>query len=452
MKVCKFGGTSLADPDGVRAVCDIVKADPDRRIVVVSAPGCRTPEDVKVTDLLIACAARRLEEQPADAECEAVIARFEDIRRAFDLPAGLTEQIERDLRERVDGDRSHRGQYIDAVKAAGEDLCAKVIAAVLCSQGVDARYEDPRDAGLLLSDEYGNAQLLPESYENLAVLRGAKGVIVFPGFFGYTREGAVVTFPRGGSDITGSILAAAVGAEVYENFTDVDSVFAADPRLVPDARPVGELTYREMRELSYAGFSVLHDEAILPVVKAGIPICIKNTHRPDEPGTRIVAHRDHEGEEEVVGIACGHGFCQISLEKYLLNREVGFGRKTLQILEEEGLSFEHMPSGIDQISVVLTQEGLDEATEQRMLERFRNDLRASKAEVERGLALIMIVGENMRFHVGVAAKATRAIADAGVNIEMMNQGASEISMMFGVKDEDCGAAVRSLYDAFLRHG
>jgi aspartate kinase len=449
MKVCKFGGTSLAGPEKVREACCVVQADSDRRIVVVSAPGKRSPDDTKVTDLLIACATRRLAGESAEAECAAVMNRFGEICRAFDLAPALTEELDQSLRSRLDADMSHRGQYLDAVKAAGEDLCAKMVAAALCSLGTDARYLSPRDAGLLLSDDFGNAQLLPESYENLAALRGAKGVTVFPGFFGYTREGAVVTFPRGGSDITGSILAAAVEADVYENFTDVDSVLAADPWVVPDACPVRKLTYREMRELSYAGFSVLHDEAILPVVKAGIPICIKHTSRPEEPGTWVVAKRDYEGEE-VVGIACGHGFCQISLGKYLMNREVGFGRRMLQIIEEEGLSYEHIPSGIDEVSIILSQEGLDTNTEQRILDRFRRDLGVHKAEVERGLALIMIVGENMRFHVGIAAKATRAIADAGVNIEVMNQGASEISVMFGVKEDDCAAAVRSLYDAFLR--
>lgn len=448
MKVCKFGGSSLAGPDAVRHVCGVVRSDPDRRIVVVSAPGKRNADDAKVTDLLIACANRRLDGESADHECAAIVARYEEICRSFDLSPALVAELERDLRGRLDGDRSHRGRYMDAAKAAGEDLCAKMVAAALGSLGVDARYLDPREAGLLLSDEYGNAQLLPESYDNLAALRDARGVTVFPGFFGYTREGDVVTFPRGGSDITGSILAAAVGADVYENFTDVGAVLAVDPRIVPDARPVGELTYREMRELSYAGFSVLHDEAVLPVVEAGIPICIKHTFHPDEPGTRVVATRDHAGEE-VVGIACGHGFCQISLSKYLMNREIGFGRRMLQVLEEEGLSYEHIPSGIDEVSIILSQEGFDHDTEQRILARFRKDLGVSRAEVERGLALIMVVGENMRFHVGIAAKATRAIADAGVSIEMMNQGASEISMMFGVKEDVCAAAVRSLYDAFL---
>jgi aspartate kinase len=289
---------------------------------------------------------------------------------------------------------------------------------------------------------------LPESYENLAALRDAPGVTVFPGFFGYTRGGSVVTFPRGGSDITGSVIAAAVRADVYENFTDVDSVFATDPRLVPEAGPIAELTYREMRELAYAGFAVFHDEAIVPVIRAGIPICIKNTNAPEAPGTRIVAERRHD-PGTVVGIASAGGFCTIFVSKYLMNREIGFGRRLLQIFEEEGLSYEHVPSGIDNMSIVLSESGLDAPSERRVTERIRRELDVGDVEVERGLALVMIVGEGMRYRVGLAARATKALADAGVNIEMMNQGSSEISMMFGVKAADRERAVRSLYDAFF---
>jgi len=448
MKVCKFGGSSLAGASQVSKACDIVTSDPERRVVVVSAPGKRHKDDTKVTDLLIACAESKLAGNSAEEEIGAVIERFAVIQEGLGLPADVTEGISRDLRERLNGDTDHRARFVDGMKAAGEDNCAKIVTEELCRRGVDAHYLSPKDAGLLLSDEYGNAQLLPESYDNLSVLREAKGVTVFPGFFGYTRAGAIVTFPRGGSDITGSILAAAIRADVYENFTDVNSVLAADPDIVPDAKPVVELTYREMRELSYAGFRVLHDEAIVPAVRAGIPICIKNTNCPDAPGTKIVPERKHV-HEEIVGIASDEGFCTIFLSKYLMNREIGFGRRLLQIFEDEGLSYEHIPSGIDNLSIILRKKGFDSTTEERVLERIRTELGVDDVEIEHGLTLIMIVGEGMRYTIGLAAKATRAFADAGVNIEMMNQGSSEISMMFGVKSADQKKAVRSLYNAFF---
>jgi len=362
----------------------------------------------------------------------------------------IVEEIEKDLKKRVASDTRHRGRFMDCLKAAGEDNCAKLVTAEFCRRGCDARYISPKEAGLLLSDEYGNAQILPESYANLASLRQAKWITVFPGFFGYTRDGAVVTFPRGGSDITGAILAAAVRAEVYENFTDVDSVCAIDPDLAPDVKPIQELSYREMRELSYAGFNVLHEEAIIPAVKAGIPICIRNTNAPEGPGTMIVPERKHV-TGDVVGIAYNAGFCTITMSKYLMNREIGFGRRVLQIIEDEGLSFEHMPSGIDMLSVVLRESDMDEATEERIVERLKKELGCSEVEVEHGLALIMLAGEGMRHRIGTAATAARALADAKVNIEMLDQGASEISMMFGVKEEDAPRAVRSLYDAFFGH-
>lgn len=447
-KVCKFGGSSLSDSEKISLVCDIVASDPDRRIVVVSAPGKRHKADRKITDMLIQCAEQSLAGESADAPLNAILERFATMCENLNLPAALLDEIELDLKTRLAGDRSHKARFLDAFKAAGEDNCARLVTKVLNQRGLDAHYLNPQDAGLLLSDEYGNAQLLPESYDNLAVLREAKGITVFPGFFGYTRDGGVVTFPRGGSDITGSILAAAVKADVYENFTDVDSVCAIDPGLAPDVQPIPHLTYREMRELSYAGFGVLHDEAIIPAVQAGIPICIKNTQSPDAPGTMITLSRE-DVTGHPVGIAYTVGFMSILLCKYLMNREIGFGRKVLQIIEEEGLSFEHMPSGIDTLSVIVREADVDSATERKIVERLKDELGVTDCIVERGLALIMVAGEGMVRRVGTAATATRALADVGVNIEMLDQGASEISIMFGVKGSDVEKAVRSLYKAFF---
>lgn len=448
MKVCKFGGSSLADAGQISKVCDIVLADKDRRIVVVSAPGKRDKNDIKVTDLLIKCADARLAGGDAADEMAAVLERFELIRKNLDIAEDVMGHIESDLRARVGGDTGNKLAFMDAVKASGEDFNARIVAGELTKRGVEARYLNPQDAGMLMTDEFGNAQLLPQSMEKLASVADYKGVTVFPGFFGYTEGGEIVTFPRGGSDITGAILAAAVKADLYENFTDVDSVFAVDPRIVADAEPIVELTFREMRELSYAGFSVLHDEAVAPVARAGISICIKNTNNPEAPGTMITPERSPT-EGIVVGIAGDDGFCTVYVDKYLMNRTIGFGRRLLGIFEDEGISYEHMPSGIDSVSVVLREDGFDEAKEESVIERITENMQPDAILVERGLALIMLVGEGMHYMVGISARATKALADINVNIEMINQGASEISIMFGVKAKDREKAVAALYNAFF---
>lgn len=449
MKVAKFGGSSLADAGQIRKVVDIVKADPDRRIVVVSAPGKRSADDVKVTDMLIALANAVIAGRSYAAELDAVVGRYAQIQRELDLDTAVVSEIEADLRGRIEQRSANDAQFIDTIKASGEDNNAKIVAQVFANQGVPARYVNPKDAGMLLSDDFGNAQVLPESFTNLRTLRNEKEVLIFPGFFGYTRQGQVATFPRGGSDITGAIVAAAVKADVYENFTDVDSVFSLDPRIVPEAPPISLLTFREMRELSYAGFGVFHDEAIVPAVRARIPICIKNTNRPEAPGTMIVAERKYE-QGEITGIASADGFSAIYLSKYMMNREMGFGRRLLQVLEDEHLSFEHAPSGIDDMSVILRSRQLTPGKEAQVLNRIRTELEVDDVTIDHGLSLIMIVGEGMRYAVGVAARACAALADAGVNIEMINQGSSEISIMFGVKEVDRKHAVHALAHALLK--
>ncbi len=449
LKVAKFGGTSLASAEQILKVCNIVKSDPARRIIVVSAPGKRTKDDIKVTDMLIKCAEQKLDRKSTEKELQAVIERFAGIQKKAGVPEDVVLDIEKDLRRRLDADRSHPARFIDLLKAAGEDNNAKLVAAVFRKHGLDACYMSPKDAGLLLSDEHGNALVLEESYGNLKkALAGRKGVVVFPGFFGYTRAGEVVTFPRGGSDITGAVLAAALKADVYENFTDVDSVFAADPRIVDGAMPISLLTYREMRELSYAGFGVFHDEAIVPAVHAKIPVNVRNTNRPEMPGTMVVPDRTYTSGD-VVGIASSEGFCAVYVDKYLMNREVGFGRRLLQILEDEKLSYEHSPSGIDNMSVILKEKDFTPETETKVIKRIYEELKADNIDIDRGLALVMIVGEGMHYTVGMAARATSALSKAGVNIEMLNQGSSEISMMFGVKAVDRKKAVKALYKAFF---
>ncbi len=448
MKVCKFGGSSLADAAQVQKVCDVIVADPDRRIAVVSAPGKRHADDTKVTDLLIACAETRLRGEHGDTETDAVIERFRSIHHALELPAETMTEIEAALRGVINSDTAHAGRYMDAVKAAGEDNAARLVAATLRKGGTAASYVNPGEAGLLLSGEFGRAQLLPESYDNLSHLRDRNEVVVFPGFFGFTREGEVVTFPRGGSDITGSILAAATGATLYENFTDISGVCACDPRIVENPVHIAKMSYREMRELSYAGFGVLHDEAVIPAVQAGIPIRICNTNAPNDPGTLILPEHD-DSEARVVGIAASDGFCTFFVSKYLMNREVGFGRRLLQIFEEEGVSFEHTPSGIDSMSVIVREVDITEAMEATLLARIKDELHVDQVSLERGLSLLMLVGEGMRYAVGLSANATAALMKANINIEMLNQGSSEISIMFGLKSKDRVRAIEALYQAFF---
>jgi aspartate kinase len=448
MKVVKFGGSSVANAEQISKIIDIIAADADRRIVVVSAPGKRSGDDIKVTDLLITLADAVIEGAEYEDALQRVVARYAEIQQELALPESITQTVEADLRGRIENRGSNPLQFKDTIKASGEDNNAKVIAEAFRSRGHDARYVNPGDAGMLLSDEFGNAEVLPESFEKLASLAAGNGIVIFPGFFGSTLAGEVATFPRGGSDITGAILAAAVKAEVYENFTDVDSVYAMDPRIVSAAPAIELMTYREMRELAYAGFGVFHDEAIIPAVHAKIPICIKNTNRPEAPGTMIVPVRSNE-ERVVVGISSADGFCSIYIDKYMMNREIGFGRRLLQILEEEQISFEHTPSGIDNLSVILESRELSADREVHVLKRINDELNPDKVTVEHGLALLMVVGEGMHYTVGMAAKATRALGDAGVNIEMINQGASEISMMFAVKEEDRKKAVHALGEVFF---
>ncbi|WHY73050.1 aspartate kinase [Fictibacillus enclensis] len=448
MKVVKFGGSSLSCAEQLAKVFQIVVSDPERKAVVVSAPGKRDAEDTKVTDLLIECAASYLQGKEDNEAFEAIVGRYESIAKELQLPGEVVEGIRASLLQLLNSDRSNPQKYMDAVKASGEDNNAKLIAAYFQFKGVEASYVNPKDAGLLVTDEPGNAQPLPETYESLYRLREHAGIVIFPGFFGFNEEGEIVTFSRSGSDITGSILASGMRADVYENFTDVDAVYSVNPNIIRQPKEIIEITYREMRELSYAGFSVFHDEALMPAFRAGIPVNVKNTNQPDKPGTMIVKERKLSNGP-VIGIASDDGFSSIYVSKYLLNREIGFGRRLLNILEDFHLSFEHMPSGIDDISIILRQHQLSESVEEQIVQRIKEELHADDVKVQRDLALIMMVGEGMRETVGTAARASTALARAGVNIEMINQGSSEVSMMFGVKAGDERKAVQAMYEEFF---
>ncbi len=453
MKVCKFGGSSLANAAQLNKVIDIVLADPARRIVVVSAPGKRHGGDTKVTDLLIALAETALKGENTDRAFGEVVERYAQMAQELNLGEEIVRTIEMDLHDRIAQVATlAKDEFMDLLKAAGEDNNAKLVAVAFEARGKKARYASPKETGMILKGSFGDATLDPESYARLArAFSNFDGIVIYPGFFGYTREGRVATFPRGGSDITGSILAAAVCADVYENFTDVDSVYPCDPRIVAevkDGEGIPTMTYREMRELSYAGFGVFNDDAVIPAVKARIPINIRNTNHPSEPGTMIQQSR-RVVPGTVVGIASADGFCNIVVEKYLMNRQIGFGRQLLQILEENGISYEHMPSGVDSQCVVVKGQYLPKERDRKIVNEIKSRLAPDYVTIERDLTMVMVVGEGMCYTPGMLAKACLALASAGISMSMVNQGSSEVSFMLAIRTQDRDAAVRALYKAFF---
>jgi aspartate kinase len=413
----------------------------------------KLPEGAKVTDLLISLAQTALKGENTDREFGAVVERYASIAGELKLGEEIVRQIELDLMDRLAKVSALTAdEFMDLMKAAGEDNNAKLVAVAFSARGRKARYASPKDTGMVLKGDFGNAELDPESYATLSrAFSNFDGIVIYPGFFGYTRDGKVATFPRGGSDITGSILAAAVCADVYENFTDVDSVYPCDPRIVPEVKNgegIPTMTYREMRELAYAGFGVFNDDAVIPAVRARIPINIRNTNHPGEPGTMIQQSR-RVVPGTVVGVASADGFCNIVVEKYLMNRELGFGRRLLQILEEEGVSYEHMPSGVDSQCIVIKEQYLSKDVERRVVQTIKRELQPDFVTVERDFTMLMIVGEGMCYTPGMLAKACLALASAGISMSMVNQGSSEVSFMIAIRSKDRDSAVQALYKAFF---
>jgi len=432
---CKFGGTSLADAGQIRQVASIVRADPRRRFVVVSAPGKRNTGDKKVTDLLYLCHHTLQEELSADSVFALIRERYEEIGRELGVAgvAGWLDEVAAEMAKRSDV-----GTSADWLASRGEYLHARLVAEYLDAEFVDA-------ADLIRFTRDG--RLDPSSYELTRAALSDKRLAVVPGFYGQDAGGKIKTFSRGGSDVTGAIVARAMGVAAYENWTDVDGLMMADPRLIPNPRPIREVTYQELRELSYMGASVLHDEAVFPVREAGIPIHIRNTNAPDMPGTWIRPTRPNT-DLPVVGIAGRRGFSTIQIEKSLMNQERGFGRRLLQILESHGISFEHTPTSIDSMSVIMEEEELDGRRE-AVMDEIQRVLQPDRLEMLDGLAMIATVGQGMSHTIGIAGRLFTALADAGVNIRMINQGASEINIITGVMNDDYEAAIRAIYEAFV---
>jgi aspartate kinase len=433
---CKFGGSSLAEASQFKKVRAIVDADPRRTLIVPSAPGKRSSSDAKLTDLLYLCQSSAALGTHFSEPFGLIRQRFLEIERDLDLDAGMGDHL-----DKLEAELS-RGVTKDYVASRGEYLNGLLLAAYLKAEFIDPQHF------IVLSP---NGSVDQESYLLLGErLRDTKQRYVVPGFYGRDQKGLVKTFSRGGSDISGSIVARAAGAELYENWTDVSGLLMTDPRVVPHAKPMEEVTYAEIRELSYMGASVLHDEAISPVREVGIPICIRNTNAPDHPGTRIVSKlSDHvEKTTEIAGIAGKRAFAMISLEKSLMNKEVGFVYRLLGILERHGVSFEHCPSSIDSVSVIVELAQIDSKVEV-VLEEIKGTLRPDKLEFVPQISLLAVVGQGMAHQVGIAAKVFIALRDAAVNVRLINQGSSELNIIVGVVPEDYEKAVRALYRAFV---
>jgi len=429
---CKFGGTSLADAASLRQVAEIIRANPDRRFVVPSAPGKRHANDRKITDLLYAW--HSIVAQGLDAtEPQSIIAeRFRELARdlgvAFDIEPLLAE---------IAANAPKHGTA-DYLASRGEFLNGRLLAAYL-----GAAFVDPADCIKFTAA----GDLDPATYALLGARLSGPGLFVVPGFYGALPDGEIKTFSRGGSDITGAIVARASQSVLYENWTDVSGFRMTDPRIVPDAKGIDEITYQELRELAYMGATVLHDEAIFPVREPGIPINIRNTKDPDHPGTRIVPTRT--SDTPVCGVAGRGGFSMLNIEKPSMNKERGFGLKVLSTLDEFEIGWEHMPTGIDTLSIILRDEELKNLGE-KIVATLRKRLETQEVSLTSGIAMIATVGHGMNQHVGIAARLTGAIARAGVNLRVIDQGSSEMNIIIGVNEADLAAAVRAIYEEFAQ--
>lgn len=433
-KVVKFGGSSLADAGQFRKVADIVLSDPQRKFVVASAPGKRYSSDTKVTDMLYGCYDLAVKGESFDKEFAAIEERFNGIISELGLDLDLSDEF-----ASIKNAFAHRAGR-DYAASRGEYLNSIVLAKFL---GYD--FVDP--AGYIRFDETGSFDL-DTTRSLLAPKLTSLEHAVIPGFYGSMPNDTIKTFSRGGSDVTGSIVANAVNAVIYENWTDVSGFLICDPRIVDKPKPITTITYRELRELAYMGATVLHEDAIFPVRKAGIPINIKNTNHPEDKGTFIVSDTAETSQYTITGIAGKKGFSVIQIEKDMMNATVGFGRNVLRALEKNNVCFEHMPSGIDTMSVIVSSESLI-GKEKAVLDEITSRCHPDKLEIENNLALIAVVGRGMRKARGTAGRLFSALAHARVNVKMIDQGSSELNIIIGVEEEDFETATRAIYDMFV---
>ena len=433
-KVVKFGGTSLAEAKQFLKVADIIRSDPDRRYVVPSAPGKRFSGDTKVTDMFYACYDSASRGGDFEEIFQKIKNRYNDIISGLGLDMSLEDDFEH-IRLNFIG-RAGR----DYAASRGEYLNGKIVAKLLGFAFIDA-------ADVIFFDESGKydaKRTIPILRERLSYTEYA----VIPGFYGSMPNDTIRTFSRGGSDITGSIVAAAADADLYENWTDVSGFLIADPRIIKDPQPIKTITYRELRELSYMGASVLHEDAVFPVRKAGIPINIRNTNAPDDEGTWIVESTCHQSKYTITGIAGKKGFVSVNIDKDMMNSEVGFGRKVLSAFEENNISFEHMPSGIDTMTIFVHQPEF-EGKEQAVISAIHRLAKPDSIELEGDLALIAVVGRGMKSTRGTAGRIFSALAHANINVKMIDQGSSELNIIIGVSNADFEPAIRAIYDIFV---
>ena len=436
IKVVKFGGSSLADAEHFRQVASIIKADPSRRYVVPSAPGKRFKDDIKVTDMLYTCYNMVKNQENIDEYYKNIAERYNGIIKElglnFDI-SGELEYIKNALQHRSGRDfAASRGEYLNGI----------ILAKYLGYDFIDA------ENVIFFKDNGTFDEELTNDVMREELKKHERAVI--PGFYGVMPNGTIKTFSRGGSDITGSIVARAADADLYENWTDVSGFMMTDPRIVDNPCSISTITYRELRELSYMGAGVLHEDAIFPVRYANIPINIRNTNVPEAAGTMIVASSsDYDAEKIITGIAGKKGFSVITIEKDMMNSEIGFGRRVLEILEDNEISFEHLPSGIDNMSIVVSTASLENRREKIVNTILRN-VKADSVAVEDGLALIAIVGRGMVKAKGTAARVFDSISNAGINIRMIDQGSSEISIIVGIEEHDFEKALNAIYREFVK--
>ena len=433
-KVVKFGGSSLASAEQFSKVGNIIRADKSRIYVIPSAPGKRFSKDKKVTDMLYACYDLAEAGKPFDKELGAIRERYQEIIDGLNLKMTLDDEF-----KTIESNfKAKKGR--DYAASRGEYLNGRIMAEYL-----GYSFVDPDD--VLFFDEEGNFDD-EKTNEVLGIALSKLDNAVVPGFYGSMPDGSVKTFSRGGSDITGSIVARAAKVDIYENWTDVSGFLVADPRIIDKPEGIDTITYKELRELSYMGAGVLHEDAIFPVRIEGIPINIKNTNAPDDNGTWIVESTCQKSKYIITGIAGKKGFCSINIEKDKMNSEIGFGRKVLNVFEDNGISFEHMPSGIDTLTVFVHQDEFMDK-EQRVVSGIHRLAKPDTIEIEADLALIAVVGRGMKSTRGTAGRIFSALAHANVNVKMIDQGSSELNIIIGVANSDFETAIKAIYDIFV---
>lgn len=433
-KVVKFGGSSLASSEQYKKVGEIIRADADRRYVVPSAPGRRYASDTKVTDMLYSCYHQAASGQDFTQTLANIRERYEEIVLGLSLSVPLDKEfqiIEENIRNGIGEDyAASRGEYLNGI----------VMAAYLGIPFVDA-------ADVVAFDENGDFDSRKTDVQIAAALEDTERAVI-PGFYGSRPDGSIKTFSRGGSDITGSLVAKAVHADLYENWTDVSGFLMADPRIVKDPVTISTITYREMRELSYMGASVLHEDAVFPLRKEGIPINVRNTNCPDDPGTMVVESTCNKPRYTITGIGGKKGFVSITIEKAMMNAEIGFGRRVLEVFEKADMTFEHTPSGIDTFSVFVNQHEF-EPHEQQIIAGLHRSVQPDMIELESDIALVAVVGRGMRRTRGTAGRIFSALAHAHVNVKMIDQGSSELNIIIGVENRDFEAAIKAIYTIFV---